>query len=60
MSITRSYSVFCDGDSRFCHGWIAETTNGAAAARREAKAAGWKKTREGDFCPGCLKADAKS
>lgn len=55
MSITRTYSVFCDdGSSRLCHGWISETTESAAAARREAKAAGWK-VRGGDVCPACRK-----
>jgi hypothetical protein len=50
-------SVFCDVQGRRCAGWIAQTTEGAAAARKEAKAAGWERLemlgRKIDVCPAC-------
>lgn len=59
MSIVRVYSVFCDvqrDEGARCHGWIAQTTDGATAARREAKAAGWRREDGVDVCPGCHSA----
>jgi hypothetical protein len=50
------YSVFCDGDTLGCHGWIAETNDGAAAARRQAREAGWVRREGRDLCPSCKDA----
>jgi hypothetical protein len=55
--IVSTASVFCDLQGRRCNGWIAQTTEGASAARREAKAAGWERIEVGgkwlDVCPTC-------
>lgn len=60
MSITRTYSVFCDRDSSpSCHGWVAQTTDGATAARQLAREAGWKRIDNQDICPACQGDDAR-
>lgn len=52
--IVKTYSVFCDGDSPQCRGWIVQTTEGIGAARREAREAGWAFMGHGkDLCPIC-------
>lgn len=57
MAIVKSSSVFCDGpgpdDLDGCLQWIAETTEGAAAARRIARDYGWKRRNGKDLCPDC-------
>lgn len=55
--IVKTYSVFCNGDARTCHGWIAQTTEGLAAARKEARQHGWAYMGRGvDLCPVCKEA----
>lgn len=53
MSIVRTFSVFCDGmdGDRPCAQWSAQTTEGAAAARAEARTEGWTRQGYEDFCP---------
>lgn len=53
MSIVKTYSVFCDVNGPKCRFWIAQTTDGSAEARSEAKASGWKRSNGQDVCPGC-------
>jgi hypothetical protein len=51
--IVRTSSVFCDVNGPRCAGWVAETTDGADAARAMARAAGWRRTGGRDVCPRC-------
>ena len=62
MSIVRSYSVFCDVKGPSCIGRVVQTVDGAPAARKEAKALGWKRITKrstagkhpaADICPPC-------
>lgn len=61
MSITRTYTVFCDlprmeheldhhGVSS-CTGWTGETVDGTAAARKIARSHGWERIEGKDYCP---------
>lgn len=56
MSIEKIYSVFCET----CPMWVAQTGDGAKAARKWAKDAGWVRVRvDGklkDCCPSCQRA----
>jgi hypothetical protein len=56
VSITVTTDIFCDGDdcSQWTHGAVSRRT-AASAARKNARRAGWKITRKGDFCPECVK-----
>lgn len=56
MSITRIYSVFCDGvqpDGQSCPQWVVETSGGTVEARRLARNYGWVRREGRDLCPDC-------